>query len=60
MYAKNIDENRINLRQKKQTYIYIYIYIYIYGTCGSVVVNELRYYSDGAGIDPRRCHFTFQ
>ena len=58
MYSKNIHENRINLRQIKQ--IYIYIYTYIYGACGSIVANELRYYSDCAVIDPRPCHLTFQ
>jgi hypothetical protein len=26
------------------------------GFWGSVVVKELRYYSDGPGIDPRWCH----
>jgi hypothetical protein len=29
------------------------------GACGGVVVKELRYWSDGPGIDPRWCHLGF-
>ena len=30
------------------------------GAWGGVVVNALRYYSDGPGIDSRWCHWIFQ
>ena len=30
------------------------------GEWGSVVVKALRYYSDGPGINSRRCHWIFQ
>jgi hypothetical protein len=40
--------------------VFIRLYIKKSGTWGGVVVNALRYYSDGPEIDSRWCHWFFQ